>query len=278
MSTSDTITASFPVTNLTLLVTGTNEPTYQSIRIAQTQLNSNAASIFSAAGGRLHGHLALTMPAAEHLAIVGAGNAFQVPLNPGPLVHPINATAPQISEAVRLHKEALATFQLYHNVDKALRNQLIKATPEVFIQAAKNPILGFGHLRTAYGKITPDELDRNLECMSAAWHPPTPISKTYLNNSALAPSSLPKEVTPLPHLKWSTLDTILSTKPASSLKPAANGATNQQTTKAYNLKLHFKKWDKDRKLLATSSSAGYHGANHTSSVLSSDSQNTLPQL
>jgi hypothetical protein len=45
-----------------------------------------------------------------------------------------------------------------------------------------------------------------------------------------------------------------------------------------NLKLHFKKWDKDRKLLATSSSAGYHGANHASSTPSSDSQNTLTQL
>jgi hypothetical protein len=285
---SDTITASFPVSDLTPLATGTNEPTYQSIRIARTQLNSNAASIFSASGGGLHGHLALTMTAAEHLAVVGANNAFQVPPNPGTLVHPINATAPQISEAVRLHKDALATFQLYHNVDKALRNQLIKATPEVFIQATKDPILGFGrctcltiltHLRTTYGEITPDELDRNLERMSAAWHPPTPIEDLFEQLRAGAEFATEGGDTPsTPQMVRLGYNLIYKTGLFSQAcrewrdKPAADKTFN-------NLKLHFKKWDKDRKLLATSSSAGYHGANHASSnVPSSDSQATLTQL
>jgi hypothetical protein len=42
-STSESITSSFPVATLTPLASGTNEPNYQSIRIARTQLNSNAA-------------------------------------------------------------------------------------------------------------------------------------------------------------------------------------------------------------------------------------------
>jgi hypothetical protein len=46
MPTSNTITASFPIPDLTSLATSTNKTTYQSIRIAQTQLNSNATSIF----------------------------------------------------------------------------------------------------------------------------------------------------------------------------------------------------------------------------------------
>jgi hypothetical protein len=227
------------------------------------------------------------MTDAEHLAVVGAGNAFQIPRNPGTLVHPINATAPQISEAVRLHKEALATFQLYHNVDKALRNQLIKATPEVFIQATKDPILGFGrctcltiltHLRTAYGEITPDELDRNLERMSAAWHPPTPIEDLFEQLRAGAEFATEGGDTPsTPQMVRLGYNLIYKTGLFPQVcrewrdKPAADKTFD-------NLKLHFKKWDKDRKLLATSSSAGYHGANHASNVPSSDSQDTLSQL
>jgi hypothetical protein len=189
MTSSASITSSFPVPELTPLATGTtNEPTYQSIHVACTQLNSNATSIFSTIGGGLHGHLALTMTAAEYLTLAGATNAFVIPHNPGTLTHVAGATGPQISEAVRLHKEQLDNFQLYHTVDKSLRNQLIATTPEVFIQALKDPTVGFGqhscldiitHLRATNGEITPDELDQNSIRMSAAWHPPTAIEDMF---------------------------------------------------------------------------------------------------
>jgi hypothetical protein len=126
------------------------------------------------------------MTDAEYLAI--AGTPFIVPLNPGTLTHPPGATGPQISEAVRTHKEQMDNFQLYYNVDKALRNQLLAATPEAFIQTIKDPYLGFGqrtcldvitHLRTTYGEITPNELDKNAERMATAWHPPTPIEDLF---------------------------------------------------------------------------------------------------
>jgi hypothetical protein len=52
MTSSDTITASFPVQALMPVATGTNGPTYQNIIVARTKLNSNAASIFSTAHHR----------------------------------------------------------------------------------------------------------------------------------------------------------------------------------------------------------------------------------
>jgi hypothetical protein len=128
------------------------------------------------------------MTAAEYLVIAGADNAFTAPLPPTPLLHAAGATGPQISKAVRLHKELLDKFQLYHNIDKALRNQLITATPAVFLQAIKDPTLGFGqrtcldllsHLRSTYGEITPEELDQITIRMSAAWHPPTAIEDLF---------------------------------------------------------------------------------------------------
>jgi hypothetical protein len=78
------------------------------------------------------------MADAKHLTISGAGNTFIILANQGILTHALNATGFQISEAVCPHKEACNAFQLYHNEDKALCNQPIKATSEVFIQAVKD--------------------------------------------------------------------------------------------------------------------------------------------
>jgi 7-keto-8-aminopelargonate synthetase-like enzyme len=99
--------------------------------------------MFASEGGELHGHLTLTMTTTEYLAITGAANAFTTSLPPTTLTQ-AGATGPQISEAVRLHKELLDQFQLYHNINKALRNQRMTATPAVFLQAIKDPTLGFG--------------------------------------------------------------------------------------------------------------------------------------
>jgi hypothetical protein len=270
-STTESITSSFPVATLTPLAIGTNEPTYQSIRIARTQLNSNAASIYASEGGGLHGHLTLTMTAAEYLVAAGADNAFTAPLPPIPLIHPAGATGPQISEAVRLHKELLDKFQLYHNVDKALRNQLITATPAVFLQARKDPILGFGqrtcldllsHLRSTYGEITPEELDQNTIRMSAAWHPPTAIEDLFEQLRAGAEFATDGGDEPsAPQMVRLGYNIIFKTGLFNTACREWRDAPADAKTFAH-LKTHFKKWDKDRKLIETTSSAGYHGAHH----------------
>jgi hypothetical protein len=163
MPSSESLTSSFPIPALTPLATGSNRPTYQSIRVTCTQLNSNATSIFtSSTGGGLHGRLTLTMAATKYLTITGVANTCIAPLPPGTL------TGPQISESVCLHREQLNHFQLYYNVDKALHNQLIAATPKVFLQAIKDLTFGLGqqfcldittHLGATYGEISPDKLD-----------------------------------------------------------------------------------------------------------------------
>jgi hypothetical protein len=91
---------------------GTNKPTYQSICIACTQLDSNATSIFASTGGGLHGHLTQTMTATKYLLTIAEANTFIAPLPPGTLTHTAGATGPQISESTRLHKEQLNHFQL----------------------------------------------------------------------------------------------------------------------------------------------------------------------
>jgi hypothetical protein len=54
MATLDAITAYFPDKTLTPLSSGTDEPTYASIKKARDELNGNAASIPSLRGGGIH--------------------------------------------------------------------------------------------------------------------------------------------------------------------------------------------------------------------------------
>jgi hypothetical protein len=267
MTTTDSLTAHFPVPTLSPLAIGTDEPTWKTIREARTQLNSNAASIPSNAGGGRHGHLKLTMTAAEYSRIVPT--PFVAPLHPGVLAHPANATGPQILEATRLHKLALDDFRVYHTVDQALRNQLIEATPPTYLQTVKDPLLGFGqvstldiltHLRATYGTITPEELDKNNERMAAAWHPPTPIEDLFEQlrvgtEFATEGGDVPSAQAQVRLGYKLVFQTGLFNEGCRAwriLPPANHTFAVFQT--------HFKQWDRDRRLLETAASAGYHGA------------------
>ena len=127
-------------------------------------------------------NLALTLTQAEYQVISPV--PFVVPPHPGTLVHVVGASGPQQAEAICLHRQAFDEFRVY----QALHNQLIVVTPPTFIQTMKDPVLGFGqvscldlitHLRSMYGTITPEALDKNLLRMSSAWHPPTPIEDLF---------------------------------------------------------------------------------------------------
>eukprot|EP00978_Attheya_sp_CCMP212_P031903 scaffold122303_cov35-Attheya_sp.AAC.2 len=81
MASTNDITMNFIHPVLTTLATKLEKPTYTSICVARTELvHNNAAAVFSAAGGGVHGLLALTMTDVEYLAITGI--AFIMPVNP----------------------------------------------------------------------------------------------------------------------------------------------------------------------------------------------------
>eukprot|EP00978_Attheya_sp_CCMP212_P001407 scaffold2972_cov48-Attheya_sp.AAC.1 len=162
------------------------EPNYASIHVARTQLHDNAAAIFLPAGGGCHGHLALTMTDVEYFAVTNI--AFTVPINPTGDPVMVRSSRLESSENLRKHEEAKKAFKLYHDIDKALRKQLITATPEVYLQDLRDPILGYAnitclaiitHLRDTYGEISQEELDMNTTRMGAAWNPPTPIEDLF---------------------------------------------------------------------------------------------------
>jgi hypothetical protein len=93
-------------------------------------------------------------------------------------------TAPQITKANCLHLEQKQIFQTYHAVDKALRNQILEAVPDVYVCSLRSLVTGYGnitslqlleHLLTKYGAITQAELYANEACMTLPWNPPIPI-------------------------------------------------------------------------------------------------------
>jgi hypothetical protein len=51
---------------LTRIGDNNTEPTFATILVTHVELNANAASIYSARGGGVHGHLALTINAADY--------------------------------------------------------------------------------------------------------------------------------------------------------------------------------------------------------------------
>ena len=103
--------------------------TYATIDKLRSELNANAQGIRSAAGG-LHGHLALTVSNTEYLDITGA--AYVAPVNRGD--NPVqleDATQFQIAEANRAHLVTKKAYDVFCDVDLALKKQIIAVCPEI---------------------------------------------------------------------------------------------------------------------------------------------------
>jgi hypothetical protein len=258
---------------LTPVATINEEPTYASIHRARTQLHDNAAAVFTSAGGGAHGHLALTMTAAEYLTI--AKVAFQVPTNPTTAPVMVKASKMESTENVRLHEVAKKDFKLYHDVDKALRNQLIAATPDTYLQELRDPYLGYAnisclelitHLRDTYGVISQEDLDANQQRMNAKWHPPTPIEDLFEQLRAGAAFALEGgDILPPASVVRLGYTIILQTGLFDEACRSWRDKDQQDRTMVL-FKKHFKKWEKDRRLMLTTGTAGYHGANHAGNI------------
>ena len=184
-----TIVLGFPHPLLPPLCSGSDGPTYASILAAHKLLNANAQAVASMGGDGRLGHLALTMSPTDYMALSVANVPFVAPVQPPPQVlYPVGATAAVRSDLKDLHEKAEKTFTLFNNVDKALRNQLLAATPSVFLDALSDPQVRLGnttclelldYLYAEFGTISPAELDANLERMKTSWSPPTPIHALF---------------------------------------------------------------------------------------------------
>jgi hypothetical protein len=165
----------FPHPVLTKIGDNNTEPTFASILVAHVELNANAASIYSARGDGLQGHLTLTIDAMDYIKRSISNKLCVPPTAPSAVpTHLETASDAQITEKNRQHKVRKEEFILFHNADTALRNLLIAAVPPIFLADQRDPMTGFGnktvlqlltYLHTTFGNISEKELEQNTARM-----------------------------------------------------------------------------------------------------------------
>jgi hypothetical protein len=263
---SATLRAAFPV-ELTKIAQGNQPPTYTELDLLQCQCNQNAISVPSNGGDGAFGHAALVMAEADYLALTKQ-TAWTPPVNPPdqPTITS-GASAAMIAETTRVHKAEQINFQTAHATSTAIASQIQEAVPDVYLRALKRKGLGYAnvapramlaHLWKRYGDITPEELGANLKRMCIPWHPPTPIEALYNQlEDGMIFAEAGKEPIQVSHALRLGLDNIHATGLFEAACRDWRLSADEKTMLSFQTR--FRQADADRRLTATTGTAGYHG-------------------
>jgi hypothetical protein len=272
MPSNDAHSYDLPHLILTKIGDSNTEPTFASILITHIELNVNAASVYSARGDGLLGHLALTINSIDYKSRSKGNVDFDPPVNPpASPTHKDNAAEAEIAEGNRKHTALRCEFVQWQNIDAVLRNLLIAAVPGIFLTTMKNPVAGFGnvtclelltHLHNNYGNTTEQELEANVLRMRAQWNPPTAIESLFMqieDGVAFTAEGLDEPTKPT-ILRWA-YDIIAKTGRYKIACREWRQLNPDPSTKNWaKFKTHFKAADRDMRSQDTTGSAGYHGA------------------
>ena len=183
-TTMEKVKDSFPFLSVEPII---GQPTYDSIRGLHKKLNANAASVHSHLGNGKLGLLYLTVKPEIYNTLSEV--EFVPPENPGPTVNiPENGTQHQILAAQKLHEENRKLFIQYDACDRALKQLLIGAVDDMFINALCDIHVGYAnvttlqlltHLYTTYGKITDADLRKNLDLMNEPFDVNLPVETFF---------------------------------------------------------------------------------------------------
>ena len=99
----------------------------------KNQLKANASSVPSNLGGGAHGHLGLVLSDATYALV--SNTPFVPPAHPGPLVIPPGTTGPMATVLREQHVENLRLFREVTGVEKALKQQILKAVEQQWLLA-----------------------------------------------------------------------------------------------------------------------------------------------
>lgn len=255
----------FPYATLTPIE---GKPTNTTLQILQCQLYTNARAIDSPRGGGTHGHMAMLLSEDEYLA--RAGVPFLVPRHPGAAPDAAaGATAAQIAEAIRVYNQTLADVTLYNRLSAALTAQILSAVNASFLSALEDPDFGFGdvtpramlvHLRTEYGTMTPEELERNRAALSEPWNLDEPIEDLWAKIANIQRVAALGHV-PIPNITVITLTLAMLEKTgllASTTEKFRLRPLDEWTLDLF--KSEFKLGHQERFRKLTAGDAGFHGA------------------
>ena len=174
----------FEIANLTKIH---GEPTFESIRTLQREININAQCVHSELGGGAHGHLGLVLTPQEYALHSNA--AYHRPAHPGPLVIPAGTTQHMANMMCDQHRERLRVFREVQGVDQALRQQIATAIELQYLEAIRNTATGrialpvrdiIRHLYSVYGRVTPQKLqDRENAVRQMVYDPVNTIDGIF---------------------------------------------------------------------------------------------------
>ena len=173
MTTLERVRDGFPNPNVELIVGQTG---YETIKALQMQLNANAAFIHTHWGNGRLGLLLLTVQPAVYNKLYNL--SFVPPVNPGPAVtYPNNPNQHQIIAVNKLHKINTRFFKQYDTCNRAIKQLLLGAVDDMFVNVISNPHVGCAnvttlkfitHLYDKYVRITDRDLEKNKELMAQA--------------------------------------------------------------------------------------------------------------
>jgi hypothetical protein len=165
----------------------TGDPTSEDLKIIRRYLNTYAMSVSSCKGGGCHGHLGLIMTTDDYVSLVT--DILTAQENPGATPEIVNnATAAQITEANREHKEATRVYRTYNNVDQSFKKLIIDAFEDQFRNALSNEVVGnenctsldlLTHILTYYAMTAPTEHTQNYERLNTPYDPNQPIESLF---------------------------------------------------------------------------------------------------
>jgi uncharacterized protein (DUF433 family) len=181
----DDIVAKFPNKTIPTIA---EEPDYATINNMVEIVYGNAASLPTSLGGGSHGHISLLMTPALYDTLA-PGTAYDAPADPGPVpVHAVGATATARESNALNHKELRRIFDNHHNMDAALKAQVIDTIQDTYIGELRNKYTGYlgvttrdllDHLLDRYGKITPADIVACKKEMTAPIDSTQPIDLDF---------------------------------------------------------------------------------------------------
>ena len=114
------------------------KPTYATIHSLHKLLNSNTASVSTNLGCGTLGHLCFTLSLTFYTTLL-ATRVVPPPNSVATPVIPAGATGPKASSIRYAHNAATLAFNMFQNVDRALRQQLMGAAEYNFVRVKHRP-------------------------------------------------------------------------------------------------------------------------------------------
>ena len=160
---------------------------YATFHAMHKLLNSNAVYVTTNLGCSTLGNLCLTLSPTVYETL--STTRVVPPLNPGATpVIPAGATGPESASIRYTHDAETLVFNTFSNVDRALRQQLLGAFKDTFLQVKHKTHSGYSgyseldlltHLYETYNVISNADWITNDKCFHEPYFPTVPIEVAW---------------------------------------------------------------------------------------------------